>query len=261
MPESNTPALLLRRRAYGDYDFIVTLFTRHYGKITAIAKNARRSRQRFAGTLEMFAFSSATFSSGRRKGMALLQETHLQQPFDCIRESLLCTAYASYWVELVELWLEERCPHVQLFKLLLDLLTQLDAQPCDCDILNLQFQLKFLQLAGLTPDLYHCQQCRRSILSNATERIGFNIAAGGLICPACQSGNEREHLLLTAGTLKHLIWIQEKTVKHGRRLKMIPSAMTAAKQLLETFVPYHLGRRIKSLEFLQKIRISVSGDC
>jgi DNA repair protein RecO (recombination protein O) len=49
-----TRALLLRRVAYRDSDLIVSLFTESAGKISALARGARKSRRRFGGTLEPF---------------------------------------------------------------------------------------------------------------------------------------------------------------------------------------------------------------
>jgi DNA repair protein RecO (recombination protein O) len=49
-----TRALLLRRVAYRDSDLIVSLFTETVGKVSALARGARKSRRRFGGTLEPF---------------------------------------------------------------------------------------------------------------------------------------------------------------------------------------------------------------
>jgi DNA repair protein RecO (recombination protein O) len=51
-----TPAVLLRRVDYGDFDLILTLFTESTGKIAVIAKHAKKSKKRFAGVLELFRF-------------------------------------------------------------------------------------------------------------------------------------------------------------------------------------------------------------
>lgn len=54
MSTFSTSAILLRRSSYGDYDLIVTLLSLEKGKITVIAKNAKKSRKRFPGMLELF---------------------------------------------------------------------------------------------------------------------------------------------------------------------------------------------------------------
>ena len=47
-----TRALLLRRVSYGESDLVVTLFTESLGRISALARGARRSQKRFGGALE-----------------------------------------------------------------------------------------------------------------------------------------------------------------------------------------------------------------
>jgi len=43
MNRFSTPAILIRRRDYGDYDLVLTFFTLSYGKVSLIAKAAKKS--------------------------------------------------------------------------------------------------------------------------------------------------------------------------------------------------------------------------
>ena len=52
MVEERTPALVLRGRTHGESDKIVTFLTRDWGKVTGIAKGAKRSQRRFVNVLE-----------------------------------------------------------------------------------------------------------------------------------------------------------------------------------------------------------------
>ena len=42
-----TPAIVLRTVDYGEADRVVTLFTREHGKLSALARGARKSVKRF----------------------------------------------------------------------------------------------------------------------------------------------------------------------------------------------------------------------
>ena len=53
MASLNTPAILLRRIEFGDFDLIVTLFTPAKGKISAIAKGSKRAKSAFDGPIEV----------------------------------------------------------------------------------------------------------------------------------------------------------------------------------------------------------------
>ncbi|HEX5101745.1 MAG TPA: recombination protein O N-terminal domain-containing protein, partial [Polyangiaceae bacterium] len=47
-----THALLLKRVEYGEADLVLTLFTERFGRISALARAARKSTRRFGGALE-----------------------------------------------------------------------------------------------------------------------------------------------------------------------------------------------------------------
>ncbi|MBU4287277.1 MAG: recombination protein O N-terminal domain-containing protein, partial [Proteobacteria bacterium] len=54
MSSFSTPAIVLRRIDFGDYDLIINFFTLNKGKISVIAKSAKKSVKRFSGVLEPF---------------------------------------------------------------------------------------------------------------------------------------------------------------------------------------------------------------
>ncbi len=64
-PQLRTDAIVVRRVAYGEADLIVTLYTRELGKISALARSARRSRKRFGGGLELFNITSLELKKTR----------------------------------------------------------------------------------------------------------------------------------------------------------------------------------------------------
>ena len=74
MPDFSSPAILLRRMDYGDFDVIITFFTLNRGKLSLIAKSAKKSVKRFAGILELFSVLEVVAGSGRNKGLSVLQE-------------------------------------------------------------------------------------------------------------------------------------------------------------------------------------------
>ena len=79
MTHFSTPAIVLRRRDYSDYDLILTVMTQLYGKCVLIAKAAKKSAKRFPGILEPFAGLNIVYRKGRSKGMPVLEEADLVQ--------------------------------------------------------------------------------------------------------------------------------------------------------------------------------------
>ncbi|MBW2574506.1 MAG: DNA repair protein RecO [Deltaproteobacteria bacterium] len=253
MSSFSTPAIMLRRIDFGDYDLIVTFFTLNKGKISVIAKSAKKSTKRFAGILELFSVLDVVCSISRGKGLPVLQEAILKHPFSNIRSKIIKTAYASYWAELINQWMEKGQKQVQLFHLFRHVLSELDLGNTSEEALSILFQIRFLTIAGLGPNLKQCSICRAEMEKMKETRINFDLSKGGIICGGCASGNLQK-IFLSKGTIKHLLWIQRGDLTRAVRIKFASRALMEGLEFLEVFVPYHLGKEPRSLKFLRQIR-------
>ncbi len=253
MPVLKTSAILLRRVDYGDADLILTLFAQDRGKISVIAKHAKKSRKRFAGVLELFSNLNIQCRTRRQGGLAVLEEAHIIEPYAALREHIIKTAYASYWAELVMVWAEDDQPQAPLYKLLVYALGELNAGQQVDAALNLAFQMRFMALAGLCPNLNYCCVCRTTLNNFSAAATGFDLPRGGVCCPSCGRMDEPA-LCLSRGTIKQLQWIAEGALARIGRIRFSSAALNEAQNFLEAFVPYHLGKEPRSLKFLRQIR-------
>lgn len=249
----STPGILLRRVDYGDYDIILTFLTLDMGKVSVIAKNAKKSVKRFGGILELFSILEITCTIGKRKGMAVLQEAHLEEPHEEIRQDIIKTAYASYWSEIVIAWLEDEVPQEKIYRLLCFGLESLDRGIMTPDALSIVFQIRFLFLSGLSPELSRCGKCMKDIDTLRDRKFGFEPDKGRLICSGCKKGGDYG-LILSKGTIKKILWVQDEVLENVARVRFSHSSLLEAQRVLETFLPYHLGREPRSLKFLRGIR-------
>ncbi len=252
----NTPGILLRRVDYGDHDLILTVITPRRGKLALIAKAAKRSRRRFGGVLDLFAVLDLSCRIGRRGQMPLLAEASLCETFDSLRTEVVKMAYASYWAELVHFWGDEGQPLPDLYTLLHHCLTVLDKGRLPPRALSLLFQLRFMQLAGLGPDLSACVGCRRPIDALVAGRPGFDPVRGGLVCADCDAG---QRMPMSLGTIKQLAWIGAGDLARAERMRFSLEALDEGEALMEAFVSFHLGRQLRSLQFLRHLRATGAG--
>ncbi len=253
MSSFSTPAILIRRTEYGDYDLIVTLFSLSSGKLSLIAKSAKKSSKRFAGVLELFSEIDIVGSLGRNRGMPVLQEATLIQPFQAIRSTMAKTAYASYWAELVNNWMEEHVELPELFHLLHHALGGLDRGQVSEAALSLLFQMRFLKLSGHSPNLEACVVCRRELDTIRHDTLAAEVAKGGIACPGCVPVAV-DQLRLSKGTVKQLLWVAGGDLARAARMKFTAQAVREGLEFLERFVPYHLGRQPRSLSVLHQLR-------
>jgi DNA repair protein RecO (recombination protein O) len=253
MPVFSTPAILLRRLDYGDFDVIITFFTLEKGKVSVIAKSAKKSTRRFGGVLELFSELQVLAGSSRGKGLPVLQEAVLKQPFGSIRADYKKTAYASYWSELIYNWIEENFKQVALYYLFEHVLYELDAGKIEPSVLNILFQMRFLSLSGHRPNLSRCGLCQKELANIKDDDIAVNLQRGGIVCRQCSSGVS-PRMSLGIGTIRQLLWVESGQLAKAARIRFSASGLEESTHFLEEFVCYHLGKEPRSLKFLRQIR-------
>jgi DNA repair protein RecO (recombination protein O) len=249
----STPAILLRRLDYGDFDLILTFLSLERGKISLIAKSAKKSKKRFAGVLELFSLLDTVASTGKGRGLPVLQEVTLISPFGSIRNDIRKTAYASYWCELLNNWVEENQKQASLYYLLRHALSQLDGDAPVAAEISIFFQMRLLNLSGHSPSLRQCGRCRKNLEMIQSNQVVFDIAKGAILCDECTSG-AGGRVRLSKGTIKQLLWVESGDLKKASRIRFGAQAIKESLEFLEAFVPYIMGMQPKSLKFLKQIR-------
>ncbi|MGD9364590.1 MAG: DNA repair protein RecO [Desulfobacteraceae bacterium] len=253
MSRLTTKGIVLQRRQYSDFDLIVTMLTADRGKRTLIAKSAKKSAKRFPGILEPFNHLQIVFRETRRKGMPVLEEATLYRPFENLRSDFEKTAYASYWVESISIWLEEGQVEPDVYRLLAFVLDALNAGKMEAAFLSILFQMRFVGHEGLQPVLERCTCCQSPIEQLPQNSFCVDLGQGGVVCNHCPTGTHK-HLRLSKGTLKQLLWISTGDLTKASRMRFSSRAMAEATAFMEAFMPYHIGRKPKSLGILQQVR-------
>lgn len=256
MADFSTDAILLRRVEYGDHDLIINFLTRDRGKLAVIAKNAKQSVKRFSGALDLFSAHhlQCALPKKNRDGLTILAQSQLTNGFANIRYDVLKTAYACYWIEMLGSWLEEGKPQEVLFDLLDTSLGLLDNSAMQTQVVSLLFQIRFMSLSGFAPNLDLCDTCRTSLDNISQDRLRFDFREGRIICPKCRKGESGYGMDLSKGTLKQLFWINTAQMDRADRIRFSSFAIREGEVLLESFIPFHIGREFKSLRFLNRIR-------
>jgi DNA repair protein RecO (recombination protein O) len=127
MPASDTSGIVLRTTDWSETSAIVTWFTQDFGKLRTVAKGVYRRKSPFAGKLDLFYLNDIVFIPSRHGELHTLSECYVENPFPHIRERLDAFTVAGYCCELVDLATEPEGPVPELFELLVQTLSTLNA--------------------------------------------------------------------------------------------------------------------------------------
>jgi len=147
----STSGIILRTRPLTETSLIVNWLTAAYGRISTVAKGARRPKSPFAGKLDLFYEADFSFSRSKRSDLHTLREMKLREIHAPLRSNLDWLQQAAYAAALIEQSTETETPIPAVHDLMRGLLGHLprhEAQPRTV----YAFELKLLNELGLRPD-------------------------------------------------------------------------------------------------------------
>jgi len=144
--------LILRTRPLTETSLIVQWLTPEFGRISTVAKGARRLKSPFLGKLDLCYEADFTFSLSRRSELHTLREVGLRQTHEGLRRELGLLQQAAYGARLIEQATETQTPLPQVYTLMQGFLNHLPNHPVQPRNVY-AFELKLLNDLGLRPDL------------------------------------------------------------------------------------------------------------
>jgi DNA repair protein RecO (recombination protein O) len=249
-----TEALVLRSVDFGESDLIVHLLVPDSGRLTAIAKGARRSARRFPGTLDLFNHLRVQVAPRRTAGMARLEQATLIEAFTPLRREPSRFALACYLLELLDRLAPEggaRADVRRLFRFALAALHTVTTLRRVDSRLRILLELRALDALGLCPELRNCVRCGTPLAANAGE-VAFSVADGGAVCAGCTRDGE-SFVKVHLGTLRALEQGLRFDLERLDRLVLSRQTLEESRRILERFQRFHTGVELRSERFLDEV--------
>jgi len=189
MSTEKTDAIILRVVEFSETSCVVTLFSRDFGKISALAKGARRPKSAFESAIDLLAVVRIVFINKSSSALDLLTEAKLERRFRA-GSTNLTRLYAGYYIaELLNELTDEGGSVPELYDAANSALLNLDLNG-EPSRVTLRFELTALRLLGHLPSLEDCAACGGDIQPE-NNRVLFGQAAGGLLCLTCREGQKQ----------------------------------------------------------------------
>lgn len=244
MPVYKAEAIVLRRVNLGEADRLVTLFARDQGKLTAVAKGARKPKSRFAGRLELFTHLRVLLGVGRN--LDVVSQVEVLNAFVPLREDLRRMGYASYAVELTDRATADREPAPEMFRSLRSALALM--RQGDPEVAAMWFAARLLVLTGYSPLVGRCQVCGRPLKGAAA----FSFALGGTLC---ESDRTRDIAAVpaSAAVLQAMGFLLQADATVLPRLALDARQRAELGTLFQRYFEYRLETKLRSPTVIRRL--------
>jgi DNA repair protein RecO (recombination protein O) len=176
----------LKATVFGESDRLVTILTKEFGLLKAIAPGSRKHNSSLGGRSGMFVVNELLIAKG--KTLDKITQAQTIKSYPGLAKDLLKLSASQYLAEIVLCEALSDIPQEELYELFNEHLTRLESSPNHGSVVILallvQAVFQFLALAGLTPQVETCCLTQKPLEVNLIDpqwRVGFSISAGGTV--------------------------------------------------------------------------------
>lgn len=238
--------IVIKSIDYGEGSKIITLFTRNNGKVSIVAKGAKKTKSRLIALTQVFCYGEYIYYLGNQSSMGTLNQGDVQLNFVDIYDDINKTSYSAYLVELVDKLTTPQEPNQYLFEELLLSLENINSGK-DEEIITRIFEMKLFKIFGYRPHIHSCAICKKE-----DNLYAFSIQNGGLICS--DHKNDSTVILLQPNTIKLLRLFEGIDIKRLGNIDVKQSTKSQLKQVMEGFYDEYIGIPLKSRNFLEQLK-------
>jgi DNA repair protein RecO len=233
-----TDAIALRLYPFSNTSHVVVWLTRKGDKVATVIKGARRPKSAFLGQYDLFYTCELLYYGRDRNGLHIARECCTEQVRPNLRHDWRACGCASYLAHLAAETLMPGDRHPDAFPLLSVALDHLDASGGRLELLY-WFELQWLGVIGLAPQLHRCARCRQ----NLTDRSrGVLWGAEGVMCSRCGAAPAKNRqIAVRPDTLAILRrWQRPADVRTVATTQCSQQQLLALRRLFAMFLVYHM---------------------
>ena len=243
MPFDRTPGVCLRTIDFSETSQVVHFFTPGAGKISCIAKGAKRKKSAFLAPFVTLGVYDLIRLERRPETLDILTQAERVRTFPKLTADYRRFVAACYAAEFVDEFAPAGQKVEGLYERLLEVLERLDGSTPVPDAL-FSFETRGLGALGYLPRVRECGVCRKAI---SRPDALFSSRDGGAACPECRTRDDRWFPVRRAS----LESIARFAAGDMPREQMKAPLVVEIRQILDSCVCAHLERELKGARFLR----------
>lgn len=236
--------IVIKTQDYGETHKIVTIFSSNIGKITTIARGAKKTKSKLAAVTQPFIYGD--FLIYISSGLSTIRQGEIINSLRPIREDIVKTAYAAYIVELTDKIMENKIPDFYIYNQLLQTLHWI-ANNTEVEIPVMMYEFKLFERGGFAPVIHQCVNCNKK-----NELSSFSITEGGLLCKNCFN-LDGSAIILSPSLIRLLHIFKNIEVERIGNISVKKKNLLLLRNILNAYYDQYGSYYIKSRNFLQQL--------
>lgn len=238
--------LILKQTDYREADVILSVLTRQYGKLSFVAKGARKASSKNAGSILPCTEADLSFDYKEGKNMFRLKTSRTKKLYRKLHEDLEKSIAAQACAEVTD---AVSLPGMENedFKVEYDLLLQaFDAlEENNATTALTLFLADLLKILGIGPEVDECVVCGKKTVTAISPK------EGGFLC--------HDHTVLTGipqsnpEDLKRFRLVNKAGLKHLKEVNAAGGAKESDLLILEEILKLHAGIEVRNLSLYNQI--------
>ena len=236
-----TKGIIIAEHNSGDFDKMLTMLTPGIGKISCIAKGARRPKSALLAGTQLLCFGDYMMYKGANTYNINSCETI--EVFSNIRTDLDKLKYAIHITKIIQDVITENQNCYKIIQLFLNTLYTISETDKNLDLTISIFKLRLMCYLGFMPIINKCVSCEEK--ENITH---FSIKDNGFKCEVC-SRIDKSSIQITKSTENAIKYIVTAQPKKLFSFNLKDESLEELKLITQLFVNNNLEKEYKIEEF------------
>ncbi|MBR2784360.1 MAG: DNA repair protein RecO [Clostridia bacterium] len=204
--------IVIRESTYKDNDKIITILTDSIGKVSVIAKGAKKTNSPYLASSQYLVYSE--FVLYQNTGYFYLNSASVINTFYNLRIDLDKLQIVFELTKLINSVTDENQDCEKILKLFLNTIYALDKLDKDKKLIVNAFKIKLFTLLGFAPRQDKCANCSKLLLDAEEEFVYYNYVDNVFLCENCKGiGDSRSVIRLTKATFNAIFYVIRSDLK------------------------------------------------
>ncbi|MDR2531340.1 MAG: DNA repair protein RecO [Oscillospiraceae bacterium] len=247
--------IVIGRRSVGENSRYLDILTEELGVIEVTAHAVKKIGSKNAGSAALFTYSKFCLNKSKsRAGAGFNYSINSAEPiysFHKLSSDFTALSLAAYFADLIKYTSASEQSSGGLLRFLAISLYELEKENTNISRIKAVFELKLLQILGLSPDLITCAECMRY----EHEEMFFLIGEGIIICADCFDDakiGQKTRYVLNHALLRAMRFIIFSPSEKTYKFELGEKNLRELGFITESYLLYHLGRGFRTLDYFKR---------